>query len=108
MLANRILTGLAKLLSGWPLSDEATCYKMFRMDMLSRCILQEKRFGFCPEVTMKMSRLGARYAEVPVHYTSRTLKEGKKIGFMDFVSALRCLLQYRFTPAQRCFRAGSK
>lgn len=99
--ANRTLTLIARLLSRWPLSDEATCYKMFRSDLLMQCPLRERRFGFCPEVTMKLSRLGARYAEVPVEYTGRTRAEGKKIGMMDFISAVRCLVQYRFAPLAR-------
>jgi len=69
---NRLLTSLTNALSGQHLSDSATCYKMFRWEVLAQIVLQEERFGFCPEVTMKVSRMGIRIVEVPIRYQFRT------------------------------------
>lgn len=91
---NRLLTSLVNAVSGQHLSDSATCYKMFRWEVLGQIKLQEERFGFCPEVTVKVSRLGIRIVEVPIRYQFRTQAEGKKIRLTDGFKAAYCLLRY--------------
>ena len=70
------------------------CYKLFRRQWLDRLVLQENRFGFEPEVTAKLARLRARIIEVPVSYAGRSYEQGKKIGWKDGASAVRCILKY--------------
>lgn len=72
-----------------------TCYKMFRADYLKQLNLKEKRFGFEPEVTAKMSRIpNVRLYEIGISYYGRTYEEGKKIGWRDGLRALWCILKY--------------
>jgi glycosyltransferase involved in cell wall biosynthesis len=97
-LGNRLLTFACNRLTGLRLTDEATCYKLFKRELLVGMNLQEERFGFCPEVTAKVSRLvragKARLVEVPVTYRGRSRAEGKKIRLRDGVAALYCLWKY--------------
>ncbi|MDX1934656.1 MAG: glycosyltransferase family 2 protein [Capsulimonadales bacterium] len=96
-LANRILTISANLLfPGARLTDEATCYKMFRLSLLRSLSLRARRFDFCPEVTAKVLKRGIRIHEVPIHYVARTNQQGKKIRWTDGVDALLTLIKYRF------------
>jgi glycosyltransferase involved in cell wall biosynthesis len=88
-----------RLIYGVRLSDEATCYKLFRRSDLLRMNLECERFEFCPEVTAKASRMGLRIVEVPISYVPRNRKEGKKIRLSDGVEAIRTLWRYRqWTP----------
>jgi glycosyltransferase involved in cell wall biosynthesis len=91
---NKLLTHLSNIFTDLNLTDVWTCYKVFRRDVLERLELREERFGFEPEVTAKIARLGCRVYETPVSYAGRTYKEGKKIGWRDAVSGLRCVLRY--------------
>lgn len=91
---NRLLSWLARKITGLPITDEATGYKAFRRELLVRLELRESGFGFCPEVTAKLARLGARVVEVPIRYQGRTRAEGKKIRWHDGWGAVRCLLKY--------------
>ena len=95
-LGNRLLTVAVNLLYGTHLTDEATCYKMFRTELLQSIPLTCRRFEFCPEVTAKVLRRGLRIAEVPIHYEARGYAAGKKIRARDFFSALWTLIRYRF------------
>jgi glycosyltransferase involved in cell wall biosynthesis len=95
-LGNRVLTTLSNMATNLNLSDMETCYKMFRRDVMQRITVEEPRFGFEPEITAKVSRLKVRIFEVPVSYYGRTYAEGKKIGWRDGLSALRCILKYNF------------
>jgi glycosyltransferase involved in cell wall biosynthesis len=95
-LANRILTLAANLLFRARITDEATCYKMFRREVLRDIPLHAQRFDFCPEVTAKVLRRGYRIREVPIRYRARTVTEGKKIRWTDGVEALWALIKYRF------------
>jgi len=95
-LANRILTLLANVLYGAKLTDEATCYKVFRTPLLKSLPLRAGGFDFCPEVTALVRLQGVRIYEVPVEYTARTVAEGKKVHWTDGLSAIRTLLAYRF------------
>jgi len=97
-VGNWLLTMLSNMLSNINLTDMECCYKLFKADVLRQVRLQEDRFGFEPEVTAKVARLGVRIYEVPVSYSGRTYAEGKKINWRDGVSALRCILRYNLWP----------
>ena len=92
---NRWLTGLSNMCTNLNLTDMETCYKLFRKDIIQQLNLQEKRFGFEPEVTAKISRIkNVRIYEVGISYYGRTYEEGKKIGWRDGVRAIYCILKY--------------
>jgi len=93
-LANRVLTVLSNFTTGLGLTDMETCYKVFRREVIQAITLEQARFGFEPEVTAKIARMGIRIHEVPVHYSPRSRKEGKKIGFTDGLQAIWCILKY--------------
>lgn len=93
-VANRFLTWLSNLTTGQQLTDMESGHKAFRRALLDSVALSEDRFGFEPELTAKLSRLGARIVETPVSYTPRTYAEGKKIGPLDGLRALWCILRY--------------
>jgi dolichol-phosphate mannosyltransferase len=90
------LTALANWLYDARITDEATCYKAFRADVLKSLPLKCKRFDFCPEVTAKVRKRGYRIEEVPISYRYRTTKEGKKINWKDGLEAVLALIKYRF------------
>jgi glycosyltransferase involved in cell wall biosynthesis len=93
-VANRGLTLLSNMVTNVNLTDMETCYKVFRAEVLRQISLESDRFGFEPEVTAKVARLGYRMFEVPISYYGRTYAEGKKIGWKDGVSALSCIVRY--------------
>jgi len=93
-LGNRILTLVSNAFTNLNLTDMETCYKLFRTDVLRRIVLEEDRFGFEPEVTAKVARLGVRIYEVGISYAGRTYEEGKKIGWKDGMWALWCIVKY--------------
>lgn len=95
-IANRVLAIAASVLFGARITDEATCYKAFRADLIKSIPLTCKRFEFCPEVTAKALRRGIRIKEVPIRYEARTVAQGKKINWRDGVVALWTLVKYRF------------
>lgn len=95
-VANRLLALLVALLYWQVISDEATAYKAFRTDIIQGVDLKCERFEFCPEVTAKLLLAGHRIHEVPVTFFARTFEEGKKIGWRDFITAVRTLLLCRF------------
>lgn len=93
--ANYFVTKFANLFTGLSMTDVETCYKCFRTDILKSLDLVENRFGFDPEVTIKMSKInGIRVKEVPISYFPRTKEEGKKIGLRDGLRALYCICKY--------------
>jgi glycosyltransferase involved in cell wall biosynthesis len=94
--ANRGLTLLTNLLTGLNVTDMEVGYKVFRRDVLRRLTLESDRFGFEPEITVKVAKLGCRVYEVPIRYYGRTYEEGKKITWRDGVAALFHILRYRF------------
>jgi glycosyltransferase involved in cell wall biosynthesis len=94
MLGNRFLTLLSNVLTNLNLSDMETCYKVFRREVLEKIAIEEDRFGFEPEITAKIAKLNVRIYEVGISYSGRTYHEGKKIGWKDGVSALRCIVKY--------------
>ena len=93
-VGNRVLTLLSNAFTNLNLTDMETCSKMFRREVLQRIEVQESRFGFEPEVTAKVARLGVRIYEVGISYSGRTYEEGKKIGWRDGVRALWCIVKY--------------
>lgn len=94
-LANKFLTRLSNLFTGLSLTDMETCYKAFRREVIQAVDIKENRFGFEPEITAKIARMGVRVAEVAITYHPRTNEEGKKIGFRDGVHAIWCIWKYR-------------
>lgn len=93
-VGNRVLTFASNVVTNINLTDMETCYKVFRRELIQSLDLKEDRFGFEPEVTVKVARSGARIFEVGITYSGRSYAEGKKIGWRDGVSAFRCLGQY--------------
>jgi len=94
-IGNRFLTTLSNVFTNLNLTDMETCYKLFRTDIIQGLNLTEKRFGFEPEVTAKISRIkDVRIYEVGISYYGRTYEEGKKIGWRDGVRAIYCILKF--------------
>lgn len=91
-----LLNFLVYLLYGQRITDEATCYKVFKADVIKSLNLRCQRFEFCPEVTAKLLKKGYKIYELPISYQRRTFEEGKKIGWRDGVTAIWTLLKYRF------------
>ena len=93
-VGNKILTLLSNALTNVNLTDMETCYKAFRREVIQAIPLEEDRFGFEPEITMKVAKRRLRIYEVGISYWGRTYEEGKKINWKDGVQALWCLLKY--------------
>src|SRR5438876_3957556 len=93
-VGNSILTLLSNCLTNINLSDMETCYKVFRREIIQSIPIEENRFGFEPEITVKVAKRRLRIYEVGIGYWGRTYEEGKKIGWKDGVRALWCLLKY--------------
>ena len=94
-IGNKFLTSLSNMFTNLNLTDMETCYKMFRADIIKKIVLTEKRFGFEPEVTSRISRIKAiRIYEVGISYYGRTYDEGKKIGAKDGFRAIYCILKF--------------
>lgn len=94
-LANRFLTFLSNMFTHQHLTDMETCYKAFRREVIQAVNIAENRFGFEPEITAKISKMGIQIREVPISYYPRTKEEGKKIGFKDGMRAIYCIWKYR-------------
>lgn len=95
-LGGLFLTRLANVLYGQKITDEPTCYKMFKTEFIKGLPLVCERFEFCPEVTALTAKRGVKIAEIPISYNPRHKDEGKKIRFKDGVEAAWVLLKYRF------------
>ncbi len=94
-IGNKFLTALSNMMTNLNLTDMETCYKMWKSDIIKSLSLEEKRFGFEPEVTAKVSRIkGARIYEVGISYYGRSFEDGKKIGWQDGFRAIYCILKY--------------
>jgi glycosyltransferase involved in cell wall biosynthesis len=96
-IGNRLLTLLSNALTNLNLTDMETCYKAFRREVIQSVRLEEDRFGFEPEITVKIAKRHLRVYEVGISYSGRTYEEGKKIGWKDGVRAVWCLLKYAAT-----------
>lgn len=95
-LGGRFLSILTNLLYGSSITDEPTCYKMFKTEVLKNMTLECTGFEFCPEVTAKVLKKGIKIVELPISYYPRTIEEGKKIRWLDGVIAIWTLIKYRF------------
>jgi glycosyltransferase involved in cell wall biosynthesis len=93
-VGNSVLTLISNVLTNMNMTDMETCYKVFRREILQSIPLEEDRFGFEPEITVKIAKRRLRVYEVGVSYWGRTYEEGKKISWKDGVRALWCLLKY--------------
>lgn len=94
-IGNKFLTLLSNMFTNLNLTDMESCYKLFRTDIIRQLKLEEKRFGFEPEVTAKISRVPKiRIYEIGISYYGRTYEEGKKIGWKDGFRAIFCILKY--------------
>jgi len=93
-LGNRLLTLVSNMTTDLNLTDMETCYKVFKRELIQALTIEENRFGFEPEITAKVAKSGARIYEVGISYAGRTYAEGKKIGWKDGFSALRCIIKY--------------
>ena len=93
-VGNRLLTLLSNCLTNINLTDMETCYKAFRRDVIQAIPIEEQRFGFEPEITVKLAKHRLRIYEVGISYWGRTYEEGKKIGWKDGARAIWCLLKY--------------
>jgi glycosyltransferase involved in cell wall biosynthesis len=96
-VGNKLLTTMSNMITDLNLTDMETCYKAFRREIIQSLTLEEERFGFEPEVTVKLSRdKNLRIFEVPISYSGRRYDQGKKIGLKDAFRALYCLGKYGF------------
>jgi len=94
MVGNRVLTLLSNMMTNINLTDMETCYKVFRRDVVDQVVIEEDRFGFEPEITAKVARLGVPIYEVGISYYGRTYSDGKKIGWRDGVRAIYAIMKY--------------
>jgi len=95
-VGNAFLTFLSNALTNINLTDMETCYKAFRREIIQSIPIEENRFGFEPEITVKVARRKLRIYEVGISYSGRTYEEGKKIGWRDAVTAIAAIAYYRF------------
>jgi glycosyltransferase involved in cell wall biosynthesis len=95
-IGNRVLTTLCNMVTNLNLTDMEVGYKVFRTDIIRQIRLESNRFGFEPEITVKVAKLGCRIYEVPISYYGRTYAEGKKINWRDGVAAFFHIIRYRF------------
>lgn len=100
-LGNRALTLASNAATNLNLTDMETCYKVFRRAAVADLLIEENRFGFEPEFTVKVARAGLRIFEVGISYDGRTYAQGKKIGWKDGFSAVRCIAKYSVRESVR-------
>ncbi len=94
-LGNRFLTLLCNMISNLNLTDMETCYKLFKRDIIKNIEIRENRFGFEPEITLKISRVpDIKIYEVGISYYGRSYSEGKKISWKDGIRAIYCIMKY--------------
>ena len=93
-VGNSLLTLLSNMFTNLNLTDIETCYKVFRREVIASIKIEEDRFGFEPEITAKVAKLGCRVYEVGISYSGRTYKEGKKINWKDGIRAIYCIIKY--------------
>jgi glycosyltransferase involved in cell wall biosynthesis len=100
-MGNAVLTLISNAITNLNLTDMETCYKVFRREVIQSIQLEEDRFGFEPEITVKIAKRHLRVYEVGISYSGRTYEEGKKIGWKDGVWALWCLVKYAWKEPQQ-------
>ena len=97
-VGNTVLTLLSNMFTNLNITDMETCYKAFRREIIQSVRIEENRFGFEPEISAKVARLGVRIFEVGISYYGRTYAEGKKIGWKDGVRALWVIVKFAIVP----------
>jgi len=107
-VGNRLLTLISNMLTNLNLSDMETGFKVFKREVIQSIKLEQNRFGFEPEITVKISRMRLRIYEVGISYYGRTYEEGKKIGWRDGVKALWCILKYTITTPHSTFKPAEQ
>lgn len=95
-LGGILLTWVTKILYGINITDESTCYKLFKTKLIKSLSLETKGFDFCPEVTAKVAKKRIKIYEVPINYYPRHKNEGKKIRWLDGIKAIFVLIKYKF------------
>lgn len=104
MIGNKFLTLLSNIFTNLNLTDMETCYKVFRREVIDNISVEEDRFGFEPEITAKIAALDVRIYEVGISYFGRNYNEGKKIGWKDGISTLRCIFKYNLFRKRKMTR----
>jgi glycosyltransferase involved in cell wall biosynthesis len=107
-VGNRLLTLISNMFTNLNLTDMETGYKAFRREVIQAIKLEQDRFGFEPEVTVKIARMKLRIYEVGISYYGRTYEEGKKIGWKDGVKALWCILKYSIKTPHTNFHSAQE
>lgn len=95
-VGNKFLTNFSNMVSNLNLTDMETCYKAFKKEILNKITLKSKRFGFEPEITIKLAKLKCRVYEIPISYSGRDYNEGKKIGWKDGMAAIFHIIRFKF------------
>jgi glycosyltransferase involved in cell wall biosynthesis len=103
MVGNKLLTTLSNMFTNINLTDMECCYKAFRREIIQSIKIEERRFGFEPEITAKVAKMKCRIYEVGISYYGRTYEEGKKIGWKDGIRAIYCILKYNLFSKSREF-----
>jgi glycosyltransferase involved in cell wall biosynthesis len=104
-VGNQVLTLISNMFTNLNLTDMETGYKVFRREVIQAIKLEQNRFGFEPEVTVKIARMKLRIYEVGISYSGRTYEEGKKIGWKDGVQALWCIVKYSLKSRKASYRS---
>jgi Glycosyltransferases involved in cell wall biogenesis len=107
-VGNHLLTLISNMFTNLNMTDMETGYKVFRREVIQAIRLEQDRFGFEPEVTVKIARMGVRIYEVGISYSGRTYEEGKKIGWRDGVKALWCILKYSIKTPHTKFQVAAQ
>jgi dolichol-phosphate mannosyltransferase len=103
-LGGVLLSWLTNILHGTGITDEPTCYKLVKREVLEKFEIEANGFEYCPEITAKIARLGHKIHEVPISYNPRSRAEGKKIKFKDAVVAAWVLVKFRMKARKKMFR----
>ena len=101
-VGNRLITALSNMLSDLSLSDMETGYKVVRAEVFKKITIESNRFGFEPEITAKLAKMGCRIYEIPISYWGRNYSEGKKISWKDGIAAIYWIIKYNL------FRRGQR
>lgn len=107
-VGNRLLTLISNMFTNLNLTDMETGFKVFRREVIQSIRLEQNRFGFEPEVTVKIARMKLRIYEVGISYYGRTYEEGKKIGWKDGVKAFLCILKYSFKTPRSTYKPAEQ
>ncbi len=103
-LGNKLITILSNVVTNLNMTDVETGFKVFKRDLLNKIVLEEDRFGFEIEITIKLARLKCRIYEVGISYWGRNYSEGKKITWKDGIKAIFCILKYGIFKKDKCIK----